>query len=57
MKAGQLPNSLYAKYFLDWTDAVTKIRSAAPGAVTHVGELLVVDLDRAAQQLGRPTSG
>jgi hypothetical protein len=51
VKSGEPPDSVYARYFVDWTNAVTKIQTAAPSAVTKVGELLVIDLDRASGQL------
>jgi hypothetical protein len=44
---GKPPDSVYARYFLDWTDDVTKIERRAPDAVTQVGQLLVIDLPRA----------
>jgi hypothetical protein len=44
---GEPPDSIYARYFLDWTDSLSRIQRVAPDAVTRVGQLLVIDLPRA----------
>jgi hypothetical protein len=45
------PDSVYAKYFLDWTDDLLAIERAAPDAVRAVDDLLVIDLPEALQAL------
>jgi hypothetical protein len=45
------PDSVYAKYFLDWTDDITAIETDAPRAITRVGELTLIDVPAARRAL------
>jgi len=48
---GRPPDSVYAKYFLDWTSTLDAIVARAPGAVTSSNDLLVINLPRAERAL------
>lgn len=41
------PYSNYARFFLDWSDTLTKIEERSPGAVRQYGSLEVIDLRKA----------
>jgi hypothetical protein len=45
------PDSVYAKYFLDWTDDISAVEARAPRAITRVGELTVIDVPAARRAL------
>ena len=51
------PYSKYMRNYLDWENDVTAIAAAAPGAVRHIGPLMVIDLRRAQRALAGAASG
>lgn len=45
------PDSIYARYFLDWSDDVSQLERRAPDAIRRFGDLRVIDLPRATAAL------